>query len=894
MRTLRTSSIAALVDRLWPLIHIDPVAVLPPEITSEIFSYLSPAMLLEASKASRAWRERILDSRLWKQKFLAEGWGLDFNEISSFEKNYANSQSRSPLRERSKRTQGRIEQRSQKRRSHAAKEHIRNERSSSLRLPRDASRRNDTWTWNDQNSIVEAEDDTSVAESPYDEEMHDARSSSAETFASAREMPSNTQGLSSLSRSHTTPSLSQMSIRSPELQWNGTSNSDPYGRATSIPLMVHTFSGSPRLNFYHVYKQKKRLEDNWNAGRFKSFQIPHRDHPEEAHTECVYTIQYLGRHLVSGSRDRSLRIWNLDTQRLIRKLKGHSGSVLCLQFDDSPQEDVIVSGSSDTDVIVWKFSTGEIIKKIKNAHSESVLNLKFDKRYLVTCSKDKTIKIWNRHDLRPGDREYPLRGADNGGKCPEYILDLSSFGSPRDMEERLSPQERQPLDPYTTIMTLELHGAAVNAIHIYRDQLVSASGDRMLKVWDIRTGVCTGTCLGHTKGIACVQYDGKRIVSGSSDNSIRIFDPISRVEVACLSGHWRLVRTIQAAFADVPGSETELEADARNIDEKFFEAERSGVIDTSSGRTHRDFGRNDGSADPRNIIAVGAKLPPGGGGSRWGRIVSGSYDETVIVWKKAPDGRWVIGYKLAQEQALKACGGPLFAHSEIHASLSRQRNAQQLQSQFPPRPPNAPPPGPAAPGSTAQALYLQHNLNTALVNGQLPQHPSLTQQAIQNAASAIPSSMQNIAAINNHLSNNPHLNYMLYHHPNVQNAQTQAFASQNASSSHQAPPPPQPLAQSQEQQPQPQLQPQAPQQQQVPQQQQQQQPNNPLNRPAANQQINQLARERILGQNARVFKLQFDARRIICCSQDPKIVGWDFANGDEQIIECSRFFSPPP
>ena len=45
--------------------------------------------------------------------------------------------------------------------------------------------------------------------------------------------------------------------------------------------------------------------------------------------------------------------------------------------------------------------------------------------------------------------------------------------------------------------------------------------------------------------------------------------------------------------------------------------------------------------------------------------------------------------------------------------------------------------------------------------------------------------------------------------------------------------------------------------------------------------------------NARVFKLQFDARRIICCSQDPKIVGWDFANGDEQIIECSKFYAAP-
>ncbi|KAI4141024.1 MAG: hypothetical protein L6R39_005538, partial [Caloplaca ligustica] len=55
----------------------------------------------------------------------------------------------------------------------------------------------------------------------------------------------------------------------------------------------------------------------------------------------------------------------------------------------------------------------------------------------------------------------------------------------------------------------------------------------------------------------------------------------------------------------------------------------------------------------------------------------------------------------------------------------------------------------------------------------------------------------------------------------------------------------------------------------------------------------QLPQQQTSQPNARVFKLQFDARRIICCSQDPKIVGWDFANGDERIIECAKFFATP-
>jgi F-box and WD-40 domain protein 1/11 len=42
---------------------------------------------------------------------------------------------------------------------------------------------------------------------------------------------------------------------------------------------------------------------------------------------------------------------------------------------------------------------------------------------------------------------------------------------------------------------------------------------------------------------------------------------------------------------------------------------------------------------------------------------------------------------------------------------------------------------------------------------------------------------------------------------------------------------------------------------------------------------------------ARVFKLQFDARRIICCCQTFTIVGWDFCNGDVELEAVGRFFT---
>lgn len=876
IRTLRTSSIAAIVERLRPFLHIDPVAVLPAEITAEIFSYLPPPMLLEASKASRAWRERIMDSRLWKQKFTAEGWSLDMGEVSRWEQECQNKSRGIARKARSRKAEAHSQQRKQKRR---APNHD-NLDGDVTTSPHDSHARDqqqsDTQSWNDQGGLVEAdtEEDTLMEDSMYDHDMHDAPT---------------------LSRMDTRSSLSSNIAHAPSAAsmpspGNAVSGGPSVGTDSSIQepsLVLAGMYGAPRLNFHQVYKQKRKLEENWNLGKFKPFQLPHQDHPEEAHKECVYTIQYSGKYLVSGSRDRTLRIWDLETQRLIGEpLTGHTGSVLCLQFDESEKEDIIVSGSSDTDVILWKFSTGEMIKKLPRAHKESVLNLKFDERFLVTCSKDKTIKIWNRHELRPGDKDYPIRNIRGGGKCPSYIVDLASCATPLKRGHNLSTNPNEPLEKYTLIMTIDTHGAAVNAIHIYKDQLVSASGDRSLKVFNIHSGVCTANCQGHTKGIACVQYDGKRIVSGSSDNTIRIYDPITQVEVACLQGHAHLVRTIQAAFGDAPGSRDELEEEARTVDRQYFEARSSGTVPSSSMGARRTRERNAGSRDPKSIMAYGAKLPPGGGGSRWGRIVSGSYDETVIIWKKAPDGSWVISHRLRQGKALRAAGGPLMAHSELQRQAQLQAISQQ-QNTNGHGPSNNPPHG-----QTPQAGGPANNQQgQAAVSAQ-----QIIHQALQTGAAALQTGMDNIAA--NHLHFPvppihplpPHLaqqrmqmqqRQLMIHQHQLQRQQSQQAQQQVA----------QQVAQQMAQQAA----------QQSPQQPPQQQAAGPSTAPLlpypANWGRSQNdvlpAATPVTQPNARVFKLQFDARRIICCSQDPKIVGWDFANGDEDIVECSRFFGVP-
>jgi WD40 repeat protein len=101
-----------------------------------------------------------------------------------------------------------------------------------------------------------------------------------------------------------------------------------------------------------------------------------------------------GKTLATGSYDRTIKLWNVETGQEIRTLTGHNGSVYTVSFSNDGK--TLATGSWDSTIKLWNVETGKEIRTL-SGHNGSVYTVSFspDGKTLATGSDDGTIKLWN-------------------------------------------------------------------------------------------------------------------------------------------------------------------------------------------------------------------------------------------------------------------------------------------------------------------------------------------------------------------------------------------------------------------------------------------------------------------------------------------------------------------
>ncbi|CAD8204831.1 unnamed protein product [Paramecium pentaurelia] len=127
------------------------------------------------------------------------------------------------------------------------------------------------------------------------------------------------------------------------------------------------------------------------------------------HQDFVCTLNFMKKsnHFVSGSRDKSIIIWQMNQNNqwnCQHKLEGHSNAIDNLLLNNN--EDLIISGSYDSSIKFWNQQNGWFCQQTIIDHSEYFFQLSLNEKQdkLISCSADKQIlvieysqmhQIWN-------------------------------------------------------------------------------------------------------------------------------------------------------------------------------------------------------------------------------------------------------------------------------------------------------------------------------------------------------------------------------------------------------------------------------------------------------------------------------------------------------------------
>ena len=245
----------------------------------------------------------------------------------------------------------------------------------------------------------------------------------------------------------------------------------------------------------------------------------------EGHADWVFSVAFSpdGKTLASGSRDRSIRLWNAHTGEHIRTLEGHTGTVSSVAF--SPNGKTLVSGSDDTTIYLWNAHTGEHIRTLEG-HTGTVSSVAFSPngKTLVSGSDDTTIYLWNAHT---GEHIRTLEGHTGGGFL-DWVFSVA-----------FSPDGKTIAngDDYTIhlwnahtgehIRTLEADMGQVEIVLFSPDGKTIASGvGSTIQLWNVHTGEHIRTLKGHTNWVSSVSFspDGNTIASGGSDGTVLLWN----------------------------------------------------------------------------------------------------------------------------------------------------------------------------------------------------------------------------------------------------------------------------------------------------------------------------------------------------------------------------------
>ena len=235
------------------------------------------------------------------------------------------------------------------------------------------------------------------------------------------------------------------------------------------------------------------------------------------------------RRVVSGLDDSSLRVWDFSIGKCLQILEGHKGGVSCVAVLPDGR---VVSGSDDGSLRVWNLSTGRC-EQILEGHKGRVSCVAvLPDRRVVSRSSYGFLYVW---DLKTGKsieifNMLSTNWNQHLGVLPNgHIVCETGFANMCEIDIEARKYVK---------MFYNDNMKSITCITVLSDgRVISGTDDNTIRVWDSSTGQCVQSLKGHKERVNSISVlPNECIVSGSDDNTIRVWNLLSGECIQILGG----------------------------------------------------------------------------------------------------------------------------------------------------------------------------------------------------------------------------------------------------------------------------------------------------------------------------------------------------------------------